>query len=213
MKKEEKTKLTYEKIMRAAITEFGTKSYENASLNTLCSDHNISKGLLYHNFKNKDDLYLQCVKTCLSDMTSYLKQQPYEGSTVQESLRNLLHIRQVFFRKNPYYCNIFFNTILQPPAHLRRELQALQQEFNAFYTGCFRNLLSRLKLRDSITVDDAADYLIVFQEMFNGYFQNKLCEKDDFHSLIEDHEVNLSRILDIILYGLVKESAPADSAR
>ena len=56
MKKEEKTRRTYEKIRNAAIVEFGTKSYENASLNTICSENNISKGLLYHNFKGKDDL-------------------------------------------------------------------------------------------------------------------------------------------------------------
>ena len=46
--------ITYEKILDAAITEFGTKSYETASLNTVCSENNISKGLLYHHFKSKD---------------------------------------------------------------------------------------------------------------------------------------------------------------
>ena len=32
MKKEEKTRLTYERIMAAAIAEFGEKSYDSASL-------------------------------------------------------------------------------------------------------------------------------------------------------------------------------------
>ena len=208
MKKEEKTRRTYEKILHAAIVEFGTKSYENASLNTICSENNISKGLLYHNFKGKDDLYLQCVKKCFQELYDYLRNTPYEGATTQESLHNLLHLRQKYFRENPYSCSIFFHAILQPPAHLRPELHKLSQESHSFYADCFRRLLGQLHLRDSITVDMAAEYLILFQEMFNGYFQNKPREEDDFHSLIEDHEGNLSKILDIILYGLVERPTP-----
>ena len=68
MKKEEKTKRTYERIMAAAIVEFGTKSYDNASLTTLCNENQISKGLIYHNFKNKDALYLKCVEVTFHDI-------------------------------------------------------------------------------------------------------------------------------------------------
>ena len=56
MRKEEKTRRTYERILSAAIAEFGTKSYDSASLTTLCNENQISKGLVYHNFKNKDEL-------------------------------------------------------------------------------------------------------------------------------------------------------------
>ena len=61
MRKEEKTRRTYERIMAAAMEEFGTKSYDNASITTLCNENQISKGLVYHNFKNKDELYLSSV--------------------------------------------------------------------------------------------------------------------------------------------------------
>lgn len=57
MKQSEKTKNTYNKILSSAIEEFGEKGYDNASLNTICSKYAISKGLIYHNFKNKDNLF------------------------------------------------------------------------------------------------------------------------------------------------------------
>ena len=53
MKKEEKTELTKKKILAAALQEFGTNGYRGASLNAIC-ESGIPKGLLYHNFKNKD---------------------------------------------------------------------------------------------------------------------------------------------------------------
>ena len=48
-------------------------SYTHLStLNAICSNHGISKGLLYHNFAGKDGLYLACVSYCFSDVTEYL---------------------------------------------------------------------------------------------------------------------------------------------
>ena len=206
MRKEEKTRRTYERIMSAAIAEFGMKNYDSASLTTLCNENQISKGLIYHNFKNKDELYLKCVEECFEKMTEYLKNSEYKAESIQESLHNLFQVRQQFFKENPYCCNIFFNTVLQPPKHLRKEIRVLRQKYDEFNINCFRELLQQIQLRDGITIDTAMEYFMTFLEMFNGYFQNKSGESEDIHTLIEDHEVNLSKILDIMLYGVAKES-------
>ena len=162
MKKEEKTKRTYERIMAAAIIEFGSKSYDNASLTTLCNENQISKGLIYHNFKNKDELYLKCVELCFEKMTDYFKSREYKAENIQESMHNLFQIRQEFFKENPYYCNIFFNTVLQPPEHLRNEIQKLRRKYDEFYLQCFKELLQQIQLRDEITVDAAMEYFMFF---------------------------------------------------
>lgn len=62
MKKQEKTQKTKERILAAALQEFGTKSYDTASINSICEIGKIPKGLIYHNFEGKDELYLLCVK-------------------------------------------------------------------------------------------------------------------------------------------------------
>ena len=118
MKQDEKTKLSRDKILRAAIAEFGTKSYEAASLNVICSVNNISKGLIYHNFKNKDELYLNCLQICFGAITEYLKNAEYMSGDIGTSMQKFLDLRQTFFRENPYYSNIFFNAVLKPPMHL-----------------------------------------------------------------------------------------------
>lgn len=205
MRKEEKTRRTYEKILSAAIVEFGTKSYDSASLTTLCNENQISKGLIYHNFKNKDELYLKCVELCFEEMTAYLKSTDYRAESVRESMDNLWRIRQQFFEENPYYCNIFFYTVLQPPNHLKKEIQALRQAYDEYYVNCLRELLQQLRLRDGIGIEAALEYFTIFLEMYNGYFQGKSGEKDDIHALVEDHEGKLSRIMDLMLYGIAKK--------
>ena len=62
MRKEEKTRLRREKIITAALFEFATKGYQGFVINELCKVDGISKGVLYHNFSGKSDLYLTCVQ-------------------------------------------------------------------------------------------------------------------------------------------------------
>ena len=72
MRKEEKTERTKERILVAAMDEFGSKGYAASSLNNICNA-GISKGLLYHNFENKDELFLACVRQCFHSLSEYLK--------------------------------------------------------------------------------------------------------------------------------------------
>ena len=75
MNQKEKSQISKDKILNAAIAEFGTKTYENASLNNICNDNKISKGLIYHYFKNKDELFLKCVKVCFDELVDYLSKE------------------------------------------------------------------------------------------------------------------------------------------
>ena len=205
MKKQEKTQRTRERIIAAAITEFGTKSYDSASINTICSESQLSKGLIYHNFKNKDDLYLHCVGLCYQNMMAYIQEKEAALGTTRIGIQELMAIRQSFFAENPYYSNIFFNTVLQPPKHLVSEIHAIRKDFDTFYIGHFEKLIRQLPLREGISIETALEYFYIFSEMYNGYFQSKVSESDSYKALIDAHEEKMTEILDIILYGIAKQ--------
>lgn len=99
MKKQEKTQKTKERILAAALEEFGSKSYDAASVNSICEAGQIPKGLIYHNFKGKDELYLLCVKSCYDEMMAALEVHSFEILDAKESLQNFLMVRQRFFKK------------------------------------------------------------------------------------------------------------------
>ena len=205
MKQEQKTQITRDRILSVAIREFGTKNYESASVNSICNSGQISKGLFYHNYKNKDELYLQCVSICFEEMTHYLKTHLQKSDSIQAALKNLLEQRQQFFTENPYLANIFFHSILLPPQHLAAALGEIRKDFDQFCSECYLDILKRLTLRDGITEAMALEYFSVFLKMFNGYFQEKASENQDFNSLIQAHEGKLSGVLDIFLYGIAKQ--------
>lgn len=213
MKKQEKTQKTKERILAAALEEFGSKSYAAASINSICETGQISKGLIYHNFKGKDELYLLCVKACYDEMTAALKAQPLEIRSAKEGLQNFLMVRQRFFQENPRYANIFFNAVLQPPKHLLHELTELRSGLEAYFRQCYLAVLDCLTLRNGITRELALEYFWGASEMFNSYFQKKAEQRGDYRELIDAHEGRLSAIFDIMLYGVAKapeEEPPED---
>ena len=50
------------RILEAALTEFANKGYKKASTNTIVREAKVSKGLLFHYFISKKDLYIYIFK-------------------------------------------------------------------------------------------------------------------------------------------------------
>ena len=73
MKREEKNQQTRRKILDNALAEFSRRGYGASSVNTICAAKDISKGIIYHYFKTKDELYLACVEECFQRLTDHLR--------------------------------------------------------------------------------------------------------------------------------------------
>lgn len=202
MKKEEKTELTKERIIQAAIREFGTNGYDGSALNAICSGNKISKGLLYHNFDGKDDLYLACVSRCFFYVMTYLKAQD-----IQDDLEKYMKCRLQYFSENPLQARIFFEAVLQPPAALEEQIKERKAEFDLFNRQTYREALSKMVLREGITETDAMEYYEVMQEMFNGYFSSPAYGGKDLKTLVTNHEDRLSKMLNLMLYGIGERSS------
>lgn len=202
MKQSERTKKTKEKIIVAAIEEFGRNGYDASSLNNICGKHDIAKGLLYHNFKDKDTLYLTCVCHCFSAVTEFLEKQKTDIN-----LENYMSLRYRFFSEHPLYARIFFEAILQPPLKMKEKIKEQRQEFDALNREIYRSVLQKLNLRNGVSETLAFSYFELMQEMFNGYFSSSAYAGSDFSTIVAEHEEKLNQMLDLMLYGIAKEGA------
>lgn len=199
MNKEKKTELTKDKILKAAIEEFGSNGYAATSLNSICNT-GISKGLLYHNFENKDAIYLACITHAFVQIKNYLFEQ--DGST---SIHCYMDARFHFFEENPHLARIFFEAILQPPVHLTNQIKELQRDFDAANREMFQNILEKISLRMGVTNLDAMDYFLFMQTMFHSYFCSLISYSAPFSDVMAAHEKKLSKLLDFMLYGIAQK--------
>ena len=204
MRQEEKDLLTTkQKIINSAIVEFGTNSYSEASLNTICKNGNISKGIIYHYFKDKDDLYLVCVAKCFDSLTTFLSSKKITFNNLEENIKKYLDMRQQFFNENPYFSNIFASALLQPPKHLIGEIKNIKAELDELNINYYEQVLENANLKSNVCRGEAIEYFLMFQESFNNYYHNRIY--DDYGELVHNHELKLSKLLKIMLYGILKE--------
>lgn len=205
MKQSEKTKNTYNKILKSAIVEFGEKGYDNSSINTICIKNNISKGLIYHNFKSKDELYIIAIKECFNKLIEYMKKGEYSQNSRWKNVEKAIMLRQEFFDQNTNYRNIFFEAVLTPPKHLIEEINVIKKELEDFNIQIFKELLKDIKLKEGITEEMAISYFLIYQEMFNLYFKKKTNISKNLTEISSEHDLKLLPILNIMLYGIAEE--------
>ncbi|MCI5649181.1 MAG: TetR/AcrR family transcriptional regulator [Fusicatenibacter sp.] len=198
MKKEEKTELTKARILEAAMEVFGKDGYGKGTLNQICS-RGINKGLIYHNFKNKDELYLICVKISCDALVEYVKKQEVRGD-----MKKYMEARQTFFTANEQEAHLFFEVLLDPPDHLRDPIHEILKEFDKMNREIYQKTISDLRLRDGVSAEDAFSYFAQMQLMFNGYFSSPAFRKMDLSEKIRMHETSIPKLLDFMLYGIAE---------
>lgn len=198
MKRAEKTELTVSKILEAAMEEFGANGYAGGTVNNICK-RGINKGLIYHNFKDKDELYLACLEKSCKKLVSMVEESVCASDQLQ-----YMEVRMQFFTECPNEAHIFFEAILQPQEKLWDRIQQILQPLEEINNKIYRSIVSDITLRDGITEEDAIAYFRQMQRMFNGYFSSSAYRHMTLDERIREHELNLSKLLDLMLYGIAK---------
>lgn len=198
MKRTERTELTVSKIREAALAEFGVNGYAGGTVNNICK-RGINKGLIYHNFKGKDELYLLCLENSCKKLVSMIEENDCTADPLQ-----YMKLRMHFFTDYPNEAHIFFEAVLQPQEKLRDRINQILEPFEKMNEKIYRCVISSITLRDGITEEDALAYFRQMQRMFNGYFSSSAYRCMTLDERIREHELNLSRFLDFMLYGIAK---------
>lgn len=198
MKQEEKTRLTIEKILQAGIAEFGEKGYRGGRINAIC-EAGINKGLIYHNYKNKDALYLACVAKSFADMAETIEAEMADSGVTYYAAR------QHFFKTHDMEGRIFLEAAVNPPEHLRGPIAALKKPLDDLNRREFKKLLARQRLRPGISEDMAYTFS---EAVVNGYhmaFRQRDCRDENFEEKLDRHEREGRQWIEMMLFGIVEK--------
>lgn len=200
MKRDEKNLISRRKILDSAILEFAAKGYGLSSINTICTTGEISKGILYHYFKEKDELYLVCIQELFDALTQHLTDAlADQRGTPEDRLERYFEARQGFFQAHPLHHKLFCDVAISAPQHLAPAIGEIKGEFNALNISVLTKLLQELKLREDLTVESAVETFRIFQDFANARYRMEPWQPLD----LEQHEQACKRSLDILLYGVV----------
>ncbi|MGN0168329.1 MAG: TetR/AcrR family transcriptional regulator [Acetatifactor sp.] len=198
MRKEEKTEMTKAKIFSLAIKEFGTNGYAAGTINGICKA-GINKGLIYHNFKDKDELYLECVKKSCKELMDFVREHQ-----ATEGFVEYMSARREFFREREAEAYIFLEARTHPPYHLRKQIREIFVEFDEMNKEIFEREISHYELRKSVSKEEALNYFLQLQKIYNISFSAGRNEELSPHEQLSLHELNIHKIFNLMLYGIAK---------
>lgn len=192
--------------MDAAMVEFSRNGNDMASMNALCAENEISKGIVYHYFKDKNELYLLCVETCFTAVTDSLEEtaRTLTGSAEQQ-LREYFDARLRFFAENRIYLGIFASAAFAPPEALAPKIAKLRRRFDDLNISVLMRLLQSEPLRNGLSVEAVVRDFNMYMDYFNLHFRSALSARQSADALLKEHEERCHRQLHILLYGVLEQ--------
>lgn len=207
MKREDKNAYSRGRILEAALREFSEKGYEGASLNTVWSEKEISKGIVYHYFKDKNEIYLLCVGMCFDELTAYLRAAAERfAGTITERIETYFDARLRFFSENPLYLGIFADASFRTPQALAEAIGECRREFDALNVSVLTELLNTQPLRGGLSVDAVVEDFRMYMDFFNLRFRDVCGGGRDAEAALRRHEERCHRQLDVLLHGVLEEA-------
>ena len=206
MTQKERQERSKEMIYQAALEEFGTCGYDRANMEHICGKHGISKGMMYHYYSNKDELFLLCVERTLSDLKACIERDVgiLEDRPAQEAIRDYFMIREYFFQLHPKQKVIFENVLLHPPVHLKSQLQVLRAPLQEMNRQFLSKRIEQMPLRPELDRKKVSRYIEAVESLFwniMSYYQDEK-SKQDLHSILEI----TGELLNMFLFGILQQT-------
>ena len=201
MKQQDRVARSRGEILQAALNEFGSREYAAVTVDQICSQYHISKGMLYHYYAGKDPLFLACVEQVFQSLAQLSLQLADQCSCpgARLSIRYYFSAREAYFAKNPLEKGVFESALLHTPAHLAQDIQRLRAPLLQANRCFFEKILADAPLRPGLDREQTLVYLGAVEESFWAMLRRCCTAAPPGES---QPDLWRSRLLDLILFGV-----------
>lgn len=163
MTRQEKREQTFELIVNSALEMFGEKGYDNTSISDIAKLAIVSKGISYHYFKSKDEMYLYCIEVLIKEISEYFELHISQEQDVEKGIEIFIMLGARFVEENPKYKMLLFNIASDRPAHLKEEIIERKKIFFDSNMKLYEKMLSKMTLGKGVTKEFAIKGFSVLQ--------------------------------------------------
>lgn len=163
MKVKDPTSETAIKLIQSATELFNDFGYTGTSINDIAKKSKLSKGILYHYFQSKDDVYLFCLSECINNFVDFMERNISKISLSKETMIRVVELRFVFFDENPQYKNLSHNIISGKPTHLSKEISEIRQVLTENNISWIKLILTEINLGKDVLESDVSLFISILQ--------------------------------------------------
>lgn len=198
MKQSERRAKSRTAILDAAFAEFGERGYAGATVDGVCARGSISKGMMYHYYKGKDELFCECVKEMFSALAGCLGEyleNPDDGDA-EALFSGYFMSRERFFAANPNMRAVFEDAVLRTPPQLADEIKRLRGPMRERNRELLNRMLEKTRLRPGISESETRRWFDAVEALLPELML-RLCEGGG------SAEEQAKLVLGMLLFGIL----------
>lgn len=159
------TKIIQERILDAALAEFGQKGYSHASTNQIYPVAEVSKGYIFKLFKSKSNLFYNVFMKSLEEMISLLEKETfYELSDPIEKTIDVMLWKVNYAKNHPNETNVLLEGITNPPEEVQMKIHSHLKDLTKLSIQNFFKDISMERIDPRYTQQDVIEYLTIASE-------------------------------------------------
>ncbi|MDF2947835.1 MAG: TetR family transcriptional regulator [Bacillales bacterium] len=188
-----------ERIINAAVYEFANKGFDNASTNEIVKAAGISKGLLFHYFNNKKDLYLFLYDYFLEVlMEKFNPKIDGDEKDFLKKCRDVTILKLDLIKIYPDMFNFLSNAHFEESVEIKddldkREKKMITESFSKLYSNIDYNLFA-----ENIDIESALKIIMWTLEGFSNQQQQKIKGKSLINLNSEEIIPEMDKYLDTL---------------
>ena len=203
-------------IIDVAIEEFVKNGYDKTSTDTITGRASISKGILFHYFTSKKNLYLYLVRYSID----LLSEKVVTAIKELKSEDFFERVKEIYLLKHEMTglfikeTQLIADAVSNPPVTVHVEIQKIIHNYHSIFEKSFilehiflKELIEREKLREDITVEQVIEMTIFVCEQLSSKYQ--IFYKNNQYDFLKKPDPAVQELddyLKIIKYGIYKQS-------
>ncbi|SFB24677.1 transcriptional regulator, TetR family [Lentibacillus halodurans] len=141
-------------ILNAALKEFATKGFDDASTNVIAKESGISKGLMFHYVNSKKDLFLFLYDYC-TDMINkeYLDLMNFNEKDIFERLRQSYLLQIELLQKHPWIFEFIKITAITKSDEVNKKLEERVNGKQSLCHATMFEIVDESKFKEGLDVE------------------------------------------------------------
>ncbi|NBD25568.1 TetR/AcrR family transcriptional regulator [Paenibacillus glycinis] len=201
-------------ILTVCIEEFAKHGYDNASTDIMTARAGISKGILFHYFKSKKNLFLASVKHATQLLVERTMEEVNAISETEffDRLKAIMLAKQRVNLRFLPESEMVQRAIVHPPKALKAELDAHFADYRSAYTepsmlnGIFKtDLLASGPLREGVTPEKVFNMVMMVLNQYSAKYLQLSRSGDYTNEALQAMLIAESdAFIDMVKYGVYR---------
>lgn len=193
-----------QRILDASLQEFSEYGFEKASTDRICQKAGVSKGLLFHHFGSKENIFMITMNNCIDDILNEFNDLDFPKLDFISTIMKMMEMKYDFFKKNQMHYKLMMNGFYDTPKKLKKELDQRYSELKEIGSNVFLDMIKRLPVRKDVSIENVVSILAsisnIVESKYLPYFTEEITSFDEFYNVAKNEYIKL---VNILLYGII----------